>query len=182
MAIGHLSAQQEMPLPAPDDGEPIPIEPPMLIPMRAPDGSIPDLVDNASAAPANVDIAKLEKELARAEKRAASADRQYKAGIIAKMEAEQRVLKVVQLTAALAEARLQAAKAEVGETEQPVEDKTIADAEEAARRATEERHRAELEQAFRDIQRQQKLLALGSGRKADLQRAEQKLAKLQSGE
>jgi hypothetical protein len=181
IALGHLSAQQEMPLPQPDDGEPIPIEPPMLIPMRAPDGSIPGLLDSAATAPANVDVAKLEKELSRAEKRAASADRMFKAGIIAKVDAEQRVLKVVQLTAALAEARLQAAKADA-EAEEPIAETTLADAEAAAKRAAEERHRAEIEQALRDLQRQQKLLALGSGRKADVSRAEKKLAELQSAE
>jgi hypothetical protein len=181
-ALAQLSAQQEMPLPEPDDGEPIPIEPPMLIPMRAPDGSIPDLVDNAAATPANLDVAKLEKELARAEKRAASADRLYKAGIIAKMDAEQRVLNAVQLTAALAEARLQAAKTQATDAEQPIAESALADAEEAAKRAAEERHRAEIEQALRDLQRQQKLLALGSGRKVDVSRAEKKLAELQSAE
>ena len=154
----------------------------MLIPMRAPDGSIPDLVDPAKPAPVSADIEKLEKDLARATKRAASADRFYKAGIIAKMDAEQRHLKVVQLTAALAEARLQAAKAEAEEAKLPESESVVADAEAAAKQATEERRQAEIEQALRDIQRQQKLLALGSGRKADLQRAEQKLAKLQSGE
>jgi hypothetical protein len=55
--------------------------------------SIPDLPDSAVRRPGNVDIAKLDKELARAEKRAASAERLFKAGIIAKMEAEQRALK-----------------------------------------------------------------------------------------
>jgi hypothetical protein len=96
------------------------------------------------------------------------------------MEAEQRALKVVQLTAALAEARLQAAKAEAAESEQPTAASTLAEAEEAAKRAAEERHRAETEQALRDLQRQQKLLALGSGRRADVNRAEKKLAELQS--
>ena len=182
MALADVTAQPEVALPEEDTSLPLPIEPPMLIPMRAPDGSIPDLIDDANKAPANADIGKLEKDLTRAEKRAASADRFYKAGIIAKVDAEQRKLKVVQLTAALAEARLQAAKAEAEETKQPEAETVVADAEAAARQATEERHKAEIEQAFRDIQRQQKLLALGSGRKADLHRAEQKLAKLQSGE
>jgi hypothetical protein len=61
-----------------------------------------------------------------------------------------------------------------------VQTNAVADAEAAARRAAEERHRAEIEQAFRNLQRQQKLLALGSGRKADVNRAEQKLAELQA--
>jgi len=96
------------------------------------------------------------------------------------LEAEQRALKVVQLTAELAEARLQAAKSQVGTTENADAVTEVADAEEAAKRAAEERHRAEIEQALRNLQRQQKLLALGSGRKADVHRAEKKLAELQS--
>ena len=181
IALTRLAAQDEMPLPEPDAGLPIPIEPPMLIPMRAADGSIPDLPDNAAAA-TNADIARLEKELARAEKRAASADRFYKAGIIAKVEAEQRALKVVQLTAALAEARLQVAKARAQELKQANAESAVTDAEEAAKHAVEERRHAEIEHALRNLQRQQKLLALGSGRKADVHRAEQKLAELQRAE
>jgi hypothetical protein len=68
----------------------------------------------------------------------------------------------VQLTAALAEARLQGAKASCRESEQPDRGQAPADAEEGRKRAAEERHRAETEQALRDLQRQQKLLALGS--------------------
>jgi hypothetical protein len=163
---------EEPPLPEMDPTQPLEIEPPLLVPLRARDGSIPD--PPGSRAAVNVDIAKLENDLARAEKRATSAERLYKAGIIAKVDAEQRALKVVQLTAQLAEARLQQAKADVVQTN------AVADAEAAARRAAEERHRAEIEQAFRNLQRQQKLLALGSGRKADVNRAEQKLAELQA--
>jgi hypothetical protein len=177
----HLHAQEETPLPAPDTSQPMEIEPPMLIPMRAPDGTIPD-VPGSPAAVTNQDIAKLEKDLARAEKRAASADRLFKAGIIAKMDAEQRALKVVQLTATLAEARLEAAKARAEEMKPIDVESAVADAAEAAKRAAEERHRAEKEQALRNLLRQQKLLALGSGRKADVNRAEQKLAELQRGE
>jgi multidrug resistance efflux pump len=57
----------------------------------------------------------------------------------------------------------------------------LAQAEEAAARAAEERNRAELDAAQRNLQRQQKLLALGSGRKADVNRAQEKLAELQRG-
>ena len=178
VAVAPLHAQDETPLPAPDTSQPMEIEPPMLIPMRAPDGSIPDL-PGTPAALSNGDIAKIEKDLARAEKRAASADRLFKAGIIAKMDAEQRQLKVVQLTAALAEARLQAAKARAEELNEADVESAVADVAETAKRAAEEKLRAEKEQALRNLLRQQKLLALGSGRKADVNRAEQKLAELQ---
>jgi hypothetical protein len=171
-AAALAASAEEPPLPETDPNQPLEIEPPLLVPMRARDGSIPD--PPGSRAAVNVDIAKLEAELDRAEKRASSADRLYKAGIIAKVDAEQRTLKVVQLKAQLAEARLQQAKVDV------VQPNAVADAEAQAKRAAEERHRAEIEQAFRNLQRQQKLLAVGSGRKADVSRAEQKLAELQA--
>ncbi len=151
-----------------------------MIGNRAPDGSIVVAPQSANAAPADVDLARLESDLARARKSAASGERLYKAGIIAKVEAEERVLKVIRLEASLAEARLQEAKRQA-EGAKPSEEsaQAIAQAETAAERAAEERRRAELEAALRNLQRQQKLLALGSGRKADVNRAEQKLAELQ---
>ena len=165
-------------LPTHDGEVPGEIEPPLLILSRARDGSIPDLPGTTSS-PAAPDVAKLETELARAQKRAAGADRLYKAGIIAKVDAEQRVLKVVQLEAALAQARLNEMKSSAETTGDGAAAARVAEAEESAKRALEERQRAELEAAFRNLQRQQKLLALGSGRKADVNRAEAKLAELQ---
>ncbi len=48
----------------------------------------------------------------------------------------------------------------------------------AAKKAADELAKAELEAAIVNLQRQQKLLALGSGRKSDVARAEEKLATL----
>ena len=162
---------------------PIDVEPPLLIQSRNADGSLV-LTGPAAPPPVAADIEKLERNLARAKRNAAGADRLFKAGIISKVEAEERGLRVIRLEATLAEARLNAAKrlAESGEGEEAakVESETaIADAEAAAARAAEERRKAEIDAAFRNLQRQQKLLALGSGRKADVSRAEQKLAELQ---
>jgi outer membrane protein TolC len=56
----------------------------------------------------------------------------------------------------------------------------LAHAIKAAHAAAAERERAELEAAKTNLQRQQKLLALGSGRKSDVARAEQKLAELKT--
>ncbi|HSH37499.1 MAG TPA: hypothetical protein VK993_01830 [Chthoniobacterales bacterium] len=171
-------ANDDLPLPSRDGEESGEIEPPLLITSRARDGSIPDLPGvTREAAPA--DVAKLEADLIRAQKRAAGADRLFTAGIIAKVDAEQRVLKVVQLEAALAQARLDAVKAKAESAGHATNDALVADAEESARAAVEERQRAELEAAMRNLQRQQKLLALGSGRKADVNRAEAKVAELQ---
>ena len=188
---------QELPteeLPKPGElpvahGEMLEIEPPLLITTRGPDGSLPD---PRSSKPENVDIAKLEKDLGRATRNAAGAERLFKAGIISKVEMEERGLRVIRLQASLESARLEAAKraaqeqkergGEVAAADLEASEQSVAEAEQAAARAAEERHRAELEAALRNLQRQQKLLALGSGRKADLNRAERKLAELQQSE
>lgn len=165
---------------------PLEIEPPLLIQNRGPESPLPDA---SPSSPATPDIVKIEKDLARAKRNAGSADRMFRAGIIAKVEAEERLLKVVRLEAKLAEARLNEAKskAEVQKAESVVQieaqlragNDQVAEAERLAQEAAKERQKAELEAAFRNLQRQQKLLALGSGRKADVNRAEQKLAELQ---
>lgn len=178
MAAFCAVANDEFPLPSHDGEEPGEIEPPLLITSRARDGSIPDLPGITTEAPPP-DVAKLEADLIRAQKRAAGADRLFRAGIIAKVDAEQRALKVVQLEAAVAQARLDAAKAKAESTGDNATEGRVADAEKAAQRAMEERERAELEAAMRNLQRQQKLMALGSGRKADVARAEAKVAELQ---
>ena len=171
------------------EAQPLEIEPPLLIKTRGPDG-LP--IVPGSEAPASADIGKLEKDLARATRNAASAERLYKGGIISKMESEERVLRVVRLQASLESARLEEAKRALQEqkgrggegahADLQASEQLLAQAEQAAARAAEERHRAELEAALRNLQRQQKLLALGSGRKADLNRAERKLAELQQSE
>lgn len=169
-------------LPASDEGLPLDIDPPLLIQNRAPDGS---------QSSENIDITKLENDLARAERTAGSGERLYKAGIISKLEAEERVLKVVRLHARLAEARVQQATIDLDELKtkhaagfvalKDVEagETAVTEATQAAERAAEERRMAETEAATRNVRRQQKLLALGSGRKADVSRAQQKLTDLQ---
>ncbi len=162
-------ALEEPELPAQNERVPSDIEPPLLFQNLSPDDST---LDPRSALA-------LESDLARARKRAASADRLFRAGIIARVEAEQRALKVVQLEAALAEARLEEARKAAAEANNPGSDRTIAEAAETARGAAERRDRAELEDAQRNLQRQKTLFALGSARKSDVHRAEEKLAELQ---
>ena len=178
-----LRAQDE--LPQPEGGQPLDIEPPVLIQSRAPDGTL-----NVPVPAGEVDLAKLESDLAKAKKSAASGERLYRAGIIAKVESEERAMKVVRLEARLAAARLELAKQKLDEqkTQNRVveieaqlragEDQ-VAAATRAADEAATEQRRAELDAALRNLQRQQKLLALGSGRKADVSRAQKKLAELQ---
>lgn len=169
-------------LPAPDKGLSLEVEPPLLIQNRAPDGSLRD---------ENPDLAKLKNDLGRADRNAASGERLYKTGIISKVEAEERALHVVRLRAKLAEARVKQAKIELDELkakdaagvissdELKASQTALADATQGAERAAEERRAAETEAAARNLQRQEKLLALGSGREADVNRAQQKLAELQ---
>lgn len=170
-------------LPQQDEGSSLEIEPPLLIKNRAADGS-PELSIPSGA----LDMSKLEAAVARAAKAAASAERLYRAGIIAKVEAEQRELRVVLLRADLAQARLEEAKLRVsgvGAQASGVDSNDDHVAQTELRRATEiaqaaaaERSQAELAAAIKNLERQQKLLALGSGRKSEVARAEEKLAEL----
>ena len=163
------------------------IEPPLLIPNRG-NEPLPDV----AAPDADVDLAQLEKNLERAERNAGGAERLYKIGALSKVEAEQRSLRVVRLKSDLENARLARAKVDVVQKEKQVAASEIAKEElaeaetllahaiEAAHAAAVEREHAELEAAKTNLQRQQKLLALGSARKSDVTRAEQKLAELKT--
>src|SRR3981081_2016430 len=70
-----------------------------------------------------LDLARLEKDLERARKNAAGAERLYKMGALAKVEAEARALKVVRLESDLENARLIHAKEQALST-QSATDKT----------------------------------------------------------
>ncbi|MDQ6625023.1 MAG: hypothetical protein M3Y69_02620 [Verrucomicrobiota bacterium] len=175
-------------LPPPEESEPLEIDPPLLIQSRGPDGPVPIGQTNS---PGDLDGARLEADLARAKKNAASGERLYKAGILAKVEAEDRALKVVRLEANLAEARLHDAKAKLDELkagssadeafarELHAAETLVAETTQEAERAASVRRTAEVERAARNVERQRKLLALGSGRKADVNKAQEKLAELQ---
>jgi len=87
------------------------IEPPLLIPNREDEQLSNPKPESAPGR--DVDLAKLEKELERARKNAASAERLCKIGALSKLEAEQRVLRCVHLEFDLANARLVCAKEEM---------------------------------------------------------------------
>ena len=149
--------------------------------------------ESPSAAPApDDDVARLEKQLERAKRNATSAERLCKIGVLSKMEVEQRFLRVVRCESDLANARLADAKEEVtaqesqvatGEsTKDELEAAKIALAQltEAAELAAQKRERAELDFAEANLHRQEKLLQLGSARKSDVNRAQEKLAELKA--
>lgn len=182
-----LLAEEELPQ---DPSEPLDIEPPLLIqeiPTRGPVQSTPGIA--ADLDPERVQIA-----LEKAKKSATAGERLFRSGVIAKVDAENRALKVVRLEAELANARLEAAKqtvatqqlrldaAEIPQSELEVARAALASATNEAAAAAERREKAELDAARLNLSRQKKLLALGSGRKSEVSRAEEKLATLQQPE
>lgn len=146
------------------------IEPPILFPAGIP--------DNPAPADAAGSIVQLEKDLVRAEKNAASAERLCKSGIISRVEVEQRGLRVMRLHAELAAARLEQLRGQLSESDGHTDRAELIEAERLAKAAADARREAEMEIALRNVQRQQKLLALGSARKSDVSRAEEKVAEL----
>ena len=138
------------------------------------------------------DVAQLEKKLDRAKKNASGAERLYKIGVLAKVEVEQRALKVARLESDFANAQLARAKNDLAAQESQLaagEDTkdeletakaAVAQLTEAAQIAAQKRERAELDAAEANLRRQQKLLRLGSAQKSDVARAEQKLAELKA--
>jgi hypothetical protein len=164
------------------------IEPPLLIPNRESEQPA-----KATSAPAReFDLTKLEKEFERAKRNAASAERLCKIGALSKLEAEQRLLRCVHLEFDLANARLISAKEEMLDKEKRLSAGEIAKTDiaqtetglalaiEAAHSATTKREQAEINAAEANVHRQEKLLALGSARKSDVERALQKLAELKA--
>jgi multidrug resistance efflux pump len=158
----------------------------------------PILKENLSVEPPSTtsatdgDVARLEKQLERAKRNAASAERLCKIGVLSKMEVEQRFLKVVRCESDLANARLAAAKEEVTAQESQVATgestrdeleaakAALAQLTEAAQLAAQKRERTELDFAEANFRRQEKLLNLGSAHKADVTRAQEKLAELKA--
>jgi hypothetical protein len=187
VAVAMLAqAADPSPQSKPDEPDALDIEPAILKQNLSNDLS-------SSAAPApDRDAARLEKKLERAKQSAAGADRLCKIGVLAKVEVEQRLLRVVQCEADLANARLSLCKGDIAALESRIasgEDAkdelakanaTLAELGEAAQIATAKRERAELEFAETNLRRQQKLLKLGIAQKSDVARAEEKLAELKA--
>ena len=146
----------------------------------------------AEAGTPDGDIARCEQKLERAKRNAAGAERLWKIGVLAKMEVEQRALKVIKCEAELASARVAHAKERVTEQESRVVSGEITKQEldvakaalsqliEAEEKAVAKRESAELESAEANLRRQQKLLKLGSAHKSDVSNAEEKLAELKT--
>ena len=181
-----LLAEDELPK---DPSEPMDIEPPLLI-QEAPNRNI---VYTTPAAPGQKDLDpdRLAAALEKAKKSAASGERLFKSGIIAKVDAENRVLKVIRLESDLAEAKLELAKqnvelqqvrldaGEISSGELETAKSMLAAATKEAESAMAKKDQAELDAAMLNLRRQQKLLAMGSGRRSEVSRAQEKVSALQ---
>ena len=146
----------------------------------------------AEAGTPDGDVARCEKKLERAKRNAAGAERLWKIGVLAKVEVEQRALKMVKCETEVASARVAQAKETVaqqesrvasGETtkqELEVAKTALAQLIETEQKAVAKRETAELEFAEANLRRQQRLLKLGSAHKSDVTNAEEKLAELKA--
>ena len=146
----------------------------------------------AEAGKPDGDVARCEKKLERAKRNAAGAERLWKIGVLAKVEVEQRALKMVKCETELVSARVAQAKETVaqqesrvasGETtkqELEVAKTALAQLIETEQKAVAKRETAELEFAEANLRRQQRLLKLGSAHKSDVTNAEEKLAELKA--
>jgi hypothetical protein len=185
-SAASLLAEDELPK---NPGESFDIEPPLLIqevPSRDSIQSSPDLAPEKELNPERIQIA-----LEKAKKSAAAGERLYKSGIIAKVEAENRSLKVIRLETELADAQLELTKqtvasqqsrfdaGEITQSEMESAKTMLVTATNGAQAAAARRDRAELDAALLNLSRQKKLLALGSGRRSEVSRAEEKVAALQ---
>lgn len=164
------------------------IEPPLLIPERNRDSDSKPSTDS----PREIDLAKLEKQFERAKRNLAGLDRLLKIGALSKLEVEQRRLRVIHLEFDLTNARLVVAKeqmlqrekqlgaGEIAKTDVTPTENNLALAIAAAHTASARREQADIDAAEANLHRQEKLFGLGSARKSDIARAEQKLADLKA--
>ena len=150
------------------------------------------LNDPSPPAAAGDAVARLEKNVEGAKADAKGMEHLCRIGVLSKVEMEQRLLKVIQCEAELANARLADAKEKIAELEssvvagQSAKDQLasakadLKQLSEAAESATAKRQRAELEAAEANVRRQQELLKRGVAGKSDVDRAEEKLAELKA--
>ncbi len=149
-------------------------------------------VPDSTPAPATPEghVKQLEAVLLRAEQRAAGSDQLFKDGILAKVEVEARELRVIQLTNELAGARVDAAAARAIAVKRDFDTRQASQADldnanaaleaarQAARSASADWSKAQLNAATLDLERKRKLFAEGVATTRELQLAEERLAQL----
>ena len=171
-----------------DDSDSFEVEPPPLVP------NLPAEREKAAtgSSKASLQPAELEQRVERAKRNAADAELLFKRGVLSRMEVELRALRVIRLQADLENARLKAVQAEfalqqtqfeMGQLTKEQFDagvRAVEAATEKADAAAATRDRAEIAAAEKNLQRQRKLMALGTARASDVARAEKKLAELKA--
>ena len=189
LVAGTSTVYPQTELPEADDYESFEVEPPILMPNR----QIDSAKSSSTIAASERDPAELEKKVERAKRAAIDAEQLFKRGVLSKVEVELRALRIVRLQADLENARFDRARAdlavhrtrlEMGEIskEQLAEfEKQVLAIRDAAQAAAAAREKAEIAAAEANLQRQRKLVELGTGRKSDVARAEQKLAEVKAG-
>ena len=189
LVAGASTIYPQTELPEADDYESFEVEPPILMPNR----QIDSAKSSSTIAASERDPAELEKRVERAKRAAIDAEQLFKRGVLSKVEVELRALRIVRLQADLENARFDRARAdlavhrtrlEMGEIskEQLAEfEKQVLAIRDAAQAAAAAREKAEIAAAEANLQRQRKLVELGTGRKSDVARAEQKLAEVKAG-
>ena len=189
LVAGASTTYPQTELPEADDYESFEVEPPILMPNR----QIDSAKSSSTVAASERDPTELEKKVERAKRAAIDAEQLFKRGILSKVEVELRALRIVRLQADLENARFDRARAdlavqrtrlEMGEIskEQLAEfEKQVLAVRDAAQAAAAAREKAEITAAEANLQRQRKLVELGTGRKSDVARAEQKLAEVKAG-
>lgn len=150
----------------------------------------PPLLNQESAPERESDPERIAAALEKAKRSTTAGERLFRNGVIAKVEAEHRALEVVRLQADLANAQLERARAGVASQKARLEAREItpdelerakselAQATAAAQAASANWDRAEMDAALVNLQRQKKLLALGSGRQSEVKRAAEKVTAL----
>ena len=186
LSLSSLLAQE---VPKSDD-QWFDIEPPLLVKPWEPQSAPDDLGKDAVP----LDAAKLAQRLEGAKKSASATARLIKSGVLSKVEAEQRALRVVRLESELAKAQMISAQQQLtslkarflaGQVSQPEVDAAttaVTQASAAAQTAGAKYHKAQLDAAELNLRRQRQLLKLGSAHKSDVARAEEMLAQLQQGD
>jgi multidrug resistance efflux pump len=182
MGAALLRAQDDLPHHAPGDA--LDFEPKLML-----DG--PHAAPVASPTPSPEDrVQQCEAALLVAEQRAADSEQLFKEDILAKVEMEARILRIVQVRKELADARLDVATAQAeaakksfdaraaSQSDLDTANAALKTAQTTAAAASAEWDKAQLDAAILDLQRKRKLYSEGVGTRRELQMAEDRVALL----
>lgn len=188
LLLTALLRAQDEDLPKHVQGESFDFEPKLMLdgPHAAPEA----VGEPPSEGSAEQRVKQLEVALQRAEQRAADSEQLYKEGILARVEAEDRVLRVIRARKELADANLIVAAGHADAVKKSFDAHTAAKsdlsaanlalvtARETAATASSEWEKAQLEAAREDLKRKRKLYAEGVGSRREVEIAEDRLVLL----